>query len=741
MQPVKHGYAEHDDSIAQTGNGVDGLMLRSLDDAMPVRRRWWLLYIAGMSTLAVGFVAFVLIMRGHTLGLPLVATAHAVAMGISYGLVSFLLFTQARGDRQAAYLVLGAVFMFAGLIWAWFPYYFPNGLAYSDPPRSVVGSENSAVALYMLNRWVVLVGATYGSLLLARGNVLAFSSRSRVMQTVVSVSALAAVVLGWAALGAPGMPDFTSADGQVAHASVVSALAAMVFGAVAVLLLAVQARSGSFIHRWLLSLVLLQFLEALTTPWAPRYSVNWLANRWLSLIGTLVLLFLLLWQLARILRSTAAAADRDELTRALSRSAFVHVAAEHLSTPVALRGGSGVMWVDLDQFRLMNASAGADAGDTFLRECHRRLRAFVPGGEVVARIGGDEFALLTRAQSAHDLLELGMQIVESISRPLDVVEARVSSTASIGCAWIDEDVDSAEEALRRAFAAMLSAKSAGGDTAHLYSPELDARAADELHWRHRLALAIRDEQFTNDYQPIFDTASGRVVAVEALVRLLEGDDRITAGRFIGHAEASGQIIAIGRLALSRLTHELPGIFAADPAGTIRVSFNLSVHQLTDPVLIGLLLKPPLIGQASRLIIEVTESFELSASSMAHQNLQRLVRAGYQIAIDDFGSGFSNFVQLQDIGRHIIKLDRTLIERAGTRDPASMAVLSAAVAVARTLASSVLAEGVETEAEADIVTEMGIPLVQGFRYARPMAFNEVIGFIDRTNGRGADGIEP
>lgn len=718
---------------------MNALMLRSLEDEARVDRRWWLAYAAGMSTLGVGFMAFTLTHRDLPMDLPLVATAHAVAMGLAYGLTALLFFTQARGDRQLPYLVLGAVFMYSGLLWAWFPYYFPNGLAYSDPPRSVVGSENAAAALYMVNRWVVLTGAAVGAVLFTRATVLAVSSRTRVRQTVVVTSLLAALTLGWGAADVPGVPDLTSNSGVVEPAAVVIALAAVVFALVSSLLIASAARSGSFIHRWLLSVVLLQLLEASAVPFGARLTVNWLANRWLSLIGTLILLFILLWQLARILRSTAAAADLDELTQALSRSAFVHVVAEHLSTPNAVRAGTGVLWVDLDQFRLLNSSAGSAVGDDFLVECHRRLRAFVPGGEVVARIGGDEFALLTRAHSEHDLLELGLEIVEAVSRPFDVGEVRATATASIGCVWVGEDVDSAEEALRRAFSAMLAAKAAGGDTAHLYSPALDAEAAEALQWRHRLAAAIRDDHFGNDYQPILDTASGRVVAVEALVRLTDSEDRVTAGRFIEHAEASGQVIAIGRLALAHLTHDLPTIHAADPDA--RVSFNLCVRQLTDPVLIGLLLKPPLIQQAARLIVEVTESFELSASTTAHQNLQRLVRAGYQIAIDDFGSGFSNFVQLQEIGRHIIKLDRTLIVRAGTRDPASLAVLSAALAVARSLASEVLAEGVETEAEAAIVTELGIPLVQGFRYARPMVLHDLIDFMHRTNGAEVGGIEP
>lgn len=704
-------------------------LLRSLDEPRPVSRQWWTYYVAGMSTFALAFGVFVALSGDSVVGLPLVATAHAVAMGLIYGLLSFLFFTQARGERQLGYLILGFTFGFAGLIWAWFPYFFPNGLSYHVPAAPVVGDENSGAMLYAINRWSVLIGVVVGGYVISRVNMLARRSRPRVTVAVLLMIALSMTILAWAALGAPGGPNMVTGDELPSRITVVLAVSAMVFGALGVVLLVRACRSGSLIARWLLTVAILQWIEAAASPFAPRYTANWLAVRWMSLIGILVLLFVLLWQLARIQRSTARAADLDELTGALSRSAFVRVVDEHVSTPN--RAGSGIVWVDLDQFRVVNSTAGTDAGDAFLRECVERLRVFVPAPDLIARIGGDEFALLTTAHSPVDLLERSMQIAEAVSRPLDIGEARVITAASVGCAWIDASVDSVEEALRRSFAAMQVAKSSGGDTAHLYSPDVDAHAEDDLRWRHRLAVAIREESFVNVYQPIFDTATGKPVAVEALIRLNDGDRLVSAGEFIRYAESSGQIVGIGRIGLQRLIYDLPQLMQAETATPLRVSFNLSVLQLADPVVIGMLLKPPLHAYASRLIVEVTESFELSASATAHENLLRLVRAGYRTAIDDFGAGFSNFVQLEEIGRHLIKIDRSLIVRAGTREAASLTVLSAAIAVARSLASEVLAEGVETDAEAEIVQELGIPLVQGFRFARPMLLADTLSCLQES----------
>lgn len=344
-------------------------LLRSLEQPRDVSRRWWIIYTGATIAFAVAFGVFIYFGRFTVVGLPLVATAHAVAMGLAYGLLSFLFFTQARGENQLGYLVLGFTFGFDGLIWAWFPYFFPNGLSYAVPAMPAVGNANSAPALYMVNRWTVVIGVAIAGYVIGRTDVMARHSRPRVAAAVVAMTLASGLVLAWAAAGAPGAPQLLEAQSTPTRASAVTAVVAMLTAVPVILILAKACRSGSLIGRWLLTLAILHFIEAAATPFAPRFTANWLAVRWLSLISVLIMLFLLLWQLNRILRSTARAADLDELTGALSRTAFVRVIADHLRAPASIRAGSGVVWVDLDQFRLVNAAAGAPAGDAFLREC------------------------------------------------------------------------------------------------------------------------------------------------------------------------------------------------------------------------------------------------------------------------------------------------------------------------------------------------------------------------------------
>ena len=707
-------------------------LLRSFDQSRSRDPQWWTRFIVTVVTGGAAFILAHLLLKEQLVGLPLMMTAYAVAMFIMHGLIAFVFFAQARDGTQVGYLVLGVTFGYSSGLWGMYPYFFPNGLTYSLPPAPVLGSQNTAAAVYVVIHAVLVVGMSTGALLLQHPRALQGSALVRRPIAVGGVVIAFALTCVWAALGSPGFPQLVTESGRWAPAMPFATFLGGLFGVACIaVLLVVARRTGSVVSRWLLAMSVVVAVTGTQAGTTERFTADWLLGRATSLILTGILGLVLLWQLDRLVRASQAAVDFDALTGADSRSAFVRILEQRLSRHI-VGGSDGLLWVDLDQFRIVNEAAGQQVGNAFLMECARRLETTPALVGRVARAGGDEFALLVRADAEDALLRVARSVADHIGLPFESNETRVQVTASVGAVMLDPSIENAEDALRRAMAGTQRAKAAGGGTAAVHSPAFEARHAEDQEWRHRLAVAIREERFDNDYQPQFDTRTGQVIGVEALVRLIEGDERLSATTFVKHAEASGQIVDIGRIALMRMAKDVPPLMAASGVRPIRISFNLSVPQLADAGVAAMLLAEPFRSLRRHLVVEVTESFELTGSGAARDHLLALVHSGFGVAIDDFGAGFSNFSQLEEIGRDLIKIDRDLIVRAGRREPASLTVLTAALAVARSIASQVLAEGVETDDEAAVVEGLGIHLVQGFRYAQPMPIDVVRPFIARAN---------
>jgi EAL domain-containing protein (putative c-di-GMP-specific phosphodiesterase class I) len=279
------------------------------------------------------------------------------------------------------------------------------------------------------------------------------------------------------------------------------------------------------------------------------------------------------------------------------------------------------------------------------------------------------------------------------------------------------DADSADDLLQCADLAMYAAKKAGGDLAEHFSPSIGTEAVARAQMRQDLAEALRERAFHAHYQPIYEADGMQMVAVEMLARWEHDGEVLSAGSFVGFAEGTGQIVPIGRLLLGQLVQDLPRWLAAHDQDFF-VAVNLSVKELSDRALVDDLVTGPLSQYAHRIMIEVTESLELQESPEAAHHLERIRDAGLRIAIDDFGAGFSNFTRLEQLRPSLLKIDRALVRRAGSEVEGGVAFLTAATSVAASLNCDVVAEGVETAAEAQVVELIGVRYLQGFRYARP-----------------------
>jgi diguanylate cyclase (GGDEF)-like protein/PAS domain S-box-containing protein len=380
-----------------------------------------------------------------------------------------------------------------------------------------------------------------------------------------------------------------------------------------------------------------------------------------------------------------------------------------------------VLAVDLDGFKAVNDLHGHGAGDALLVEVAARLRAEVRDTDTVARLGGDEFAILVREGAAAGQ-RLAERLVDTVGAPyiLDRVTAHVS--VSVGVAEAQRGDDGAV-VLRNADLALRHAKQTGKKHAEVYLPALHQGALERLAVEHDLAGALGRGEIRMAYQPIFDLARGVIVGAEALMRWrhpVRGE--VSPGVFVPVAEDSGQIVELGRWALGESARQLA---AWDAAGhSLQMGVNVSTRQLRGSPERGWPLRDDVAGAcadagipASRLVLEITESAFLHSFDTALVELEALRALGAHIALDDFGTGYSSLSYLRRLPVDILKIDREFVSGMTTEDHVA-ALAELVVRLGERLGMEIVAEGIETAAEAAGVLEIGCVLGQGFHLGRP-----------------------
>jgi diguanylate cyclase (GGDEF)-like protein len=382
----------------------------------------------------------------------------------------------------------------------------------------------------------------------------------------------------------------------------------------------------------------------------------------------------------------------------------------------------------------VNDQFGHQVGDDVLRVTVNRILGQVRDADHVGRLGGDEIGvLLCEGVQEARVGTVAERILAALREPMHVDELLIHITCSIGIAMFPTDGDRPDELITRADLAMYAAKNNGGDRCLQFSAELGSEAMDRAQLRHDLARAVLGGDFELAYQPIVALESGAVAGVEALARWRHHGQLVPAGQFMAFAERTGQIVAIGRLILEVVERDLHKVLAALPADGF-LAINLSARELVDDIHLDRLLTGPLQASAGRVILEVTESSELLEKSDITHRLQRIRTAGYRLAVDDFGAGFSNFTRLEAMRPDILKIDRALVARAGSGEEGGVAFLAAARSVAESLHCPVIAEGVQTAAEREVVVATGITLAQGYLLGRPVPLDQLAPTIAARGGR-------
>ena len=428
----------------------------------------------------------------------------------------------------------------------------------------------------------------------------------------------------------------------------------------------------------------------------------------------------------------------DGLT-GLPNRAYVEERARDVLHDTAVAARTGVIFLDLDRFTAVNDSVGHGAGDLVLAQAARRLRAVVPVHDTVARWGSDEFAiLLENAGGAEEVAEIAERLAGAVGgEPFRVAGQQIALTASVGVALAD--VDPPGLVLRNADVAMARAKDAGGDRVEVYAAHMHADVVRRLEIVSDLQQAIGNGELTLQYQPIVELATSRVTGAEALVRWWRGDQMVPPQEFLGAAEESGLIVALGEWVLREACAQ-GAAWRRSSSGSpedVGVSVNLSARQITAPAFttrVAAILADTGLPPGA-LTVEVNERVLVEEDGLIVERLAELHRLGVRMAIDDFGTGYASLAYLRRLPLDIIKIDPSFVAGLGQDDTLSL-LTRTVVQVGRDLGLRVIAEGIEQPRQLIALREMGCCYGQGFLVGRPMGAPGVEALI-RTSGENPD----
>ncbi len=432
-------------------------------------------------------------------------------------------------------------------------------------------------------------------------------------------------------------------------------------------------------------------------------------------------------------------AFRDALTGLPNRLFFQDQISQQVAAARPDGATAGVLFVDLDDFKVVNDTMGHGVGDELLAATAVRLLGLIRECDTAARLGGDEFALLIiNAPDSAAVEAVAERVVRAFAKPLVLASGIVLTTVTVGVATTEDGTDT-DELLPHADLALYAAKAAGKRQWRRYQPVLSAGLVRRRELQAALEEAVARSAFTLAYQPIVTLISGELAGFEALVRWPHPQwGTMHPGQFIALAEETGQIVPLGSWVLTRAAADTAR-WRRDPRGDPRqgrapddggvprglhVSVNVSARQFSAPGFVDSVRR---ILDASglepgTLMLELTESVLLRRDERVHADLAELKAIGVKLAIDDFGTGYSCLSYLRELPIDVLKLDKSFVDGIAVSEQ-RLALAEGIVQIARTLQLEVIAEGIETEVQRDLLTTMGCRFGQGYLLAMPMAAHQ------------------
>lgn len=420
----------------------------------------------------------------------------------------------------------------------------------------------------------------------------------------------------------------------------------------------------------------------------------------------------------------------DDLTGLANRTLFGSELDSMVARAARVNASFALLYIDLDRFKPVNDSLGHAAGDALLKEVGQRIRRCVREGDLVARMGGDEFTILvgnvadpavTRTVAAN----IAAKLLRELEQPYELCGRELFVSASVGIAIFSEDGQVAEELLQNADTAMYHAKHKGRNNSQFYAADMNSLARERMELESDLRRAVELGQLELLYQSQVDSTSEKAVGMEALIRWNHPHrGTLLPDKFIAIAEESGLIVPIGEWVIKEACSQL---LAWDGAGVSvgRVAVNLSARQLHYPGLYdciaGELARTGI--RPGRLEVEMTESMLMEDVPSVLGVLNRLKKLGVRISIDDFGTGYSSLSYLRQFPLDTLKIDKSFIQFLPGQQNDEQ-IVQAIIAIAHSLSLGVIAEGVESRAQLDFLAGLGCEEIQGFYFSRPLSASKV-----------------
>jgi PAS domain S-box/diguanylate cyclase (GGDEF) domain len=390
----------------------------------------------------------------------------------------------------------------------------------------------------------------------------------------------------------------------------------------------------------------------------------------------------------------------------------------------------GLMFIDLDRFKVVNDTLGHETGDSVLRDIAMRLRKLVREGDTVSREGGDEFVIvlpdLEKPESAHLVAN---KILSDLAKPIEVGGQEITVTASIGISHYPNDATDLQQLMKHADSAMYQAKDAGRNTVRFFTSDLNFLLSKRLEVESRLRRGIERNEFFLRYQPQVDVGSGKIIGVEALLRWNDPNlGEIFPKDFISVAEELGLIVPLGEWTFRTACRQLKA-WDAEGFSDLTVSVNLSPRQFVSrkllPSIKAAILETAI--DASRIDLEITEAMAMRNIEQSIEILTELRRLGSTVSIDDFGVGYSSLGQLKRLPVQTIKIDRSFISQVPD-DPNSCSITEAIIAMGKRLHLRVVAEGIEQISQLEFLRANGCDAFQGFLFSKPLTSAEATALL-------------
>ena len=431
-------------------------------------------------------------------------------------------------------------------------------------------------------------------------------------------------------------------------------------------------------------------------------------------------------------------ADHDELTGLPNRSLFKQSLARAIQRSERSGKFLSVLFLDLDRFKNINDSLGHETGDQVLRAVAERISGCVRQVDLVARFGGDEFAVLIEGLTAEDQAgAVARKIVDALAKPLLLAGRQYRPGASIGISTYPSDGRDVLSLQKNADIAMYRAKEEGRGTFQFYSEQLNTHSIQRLEFESNLNGALNNREFVLYYQPKVELASGSIAGVEALIRWVSPQfGFVSPADFIAIAEETGLIVPIGRWVVQTACVQNRA-WQKGGLPPLRIAVNISARQMADKGLVNFIVDTMARTglTAASLELEITESAVMSNQDHAEKVLNQLKALGIHLTMDDFGTGYSSLAYLKRFPFDSVKIDQSFI-RGIPANQDDCAIVEAIIAMARSLELKVVAEGVETQEQSEFLHKLGCDQIQGYVFSKPVPSAEIVSLLYKTMTRSA-----